>query len=192
MEIWKELILSPLRTISVSSLGQVRLASGKLTFGTNSRGYRSVYLAAVKGAVPKVSLVHRLVALAFLPNPLALPHINHLDGAKSNNRIENLEWCDQKMNAQHAHRTGLTTNFGDGHWTRKEPERVRRGATCNLTAHQFIGERHPAAKLSEQDAKAIREARANGAKLRELALKYGVCESTVCAIARNRRWSHVS
>lgn len=51
--------------------------------------------------------VHRLVALAFIPNPNNFPYINHKDACKSNNNVSNLEWCSQQDNSLHAKHMGL-------------------------------------------------------------------------------------
>ena len=59
----------------------------------------------IKGKV-KSQRVHRLIAKAFIPNPNNYPQINHKNGIRDDNRIENLEWCTQAMNNQHAIRTG--------------------------------------------------------------------------------------
>ncbi len=51
--------------------------------------------------------IHRLIALTFIPNPENKPYINHIDGNKHNNSLENLEWCTGSENVQHAYDTGL-------------------------------------------------------------------------------------
>ena len=53
--------------------------------------------------------VHREYAIAFIPNPHGLPQVNHKDGNKLNNSIDNLEWCTAAYNTQHAHKLQLTT-----------------------------------------------------------------------------------
>jgi len=52
-------------------------------------------------------VVHRFVAQTYIPNPDNLPQVNHIDGDKTNNNVDNLEWCTQNHNMQHAIRTGL-------------------------------------------------------------------------------------
>ena len=60
-----------------------------------------------KGCKPKKLAVHRIVAFAFLDNPLNKEEVNHIDGNKSNNNISNLEWATRKENVNHAISHGL-------------------------------------------------------------------------------------
>lgn len=72
----------------------------------NKQGYPAVDIVDDNKVIKK-SLVHRLVAEAFIPNPDNLPCVNHKDGDKHNNNVDNLEWCSYKDNTQHALKNNL-------------------------------------------------------------------------------------
>lgn len=72
----------------------------------SQRGYRTVGLRDVNGK-RKHMLVHRLVAINYIPNPEQHPVINHKDGNQLNNCVENLEWCTISHNTQHAYDNGM-------------------------------------------------------------------------------------
>lgn len=76
--------------------------------GLNNKGYEMVWFC--KDSKRKACTVHRLVAIAFIPNPLGLPEVNHKDGVKSHNYVENLEWSTVADNRKHAWDTGLQPN----------------------------------------------------------------------------------
>ena len=71
----------------------------------SSNHYHNIVLC--KNGIQTQRTIHRLVAEAFIPNPLNKPQINHKDGNKVNNSSDNLEWCTNKENYYHALRTGL-------------------------------------------------------------------------------------
>lgn len=91
-----------------------------LNLNLRPTGYFEVLLC--RDNVRTYCRVHRLVAAVFLPNPLNLPQVNHIDGVKTNNHVSNLEWCSAKHNIHHAHRTGLTNMWGENNHFSKYPD----------------------------------------------------------------------
>lgn len=108
MEIWKN-IPQYEGIYQVSSLGRVKsLKFNKEKILKNSldkKGYVRVNL--FKNGEALTFFVHQLVALTFIQNPLFKDQVNHKDGNKLNNCVDNLEWCTNLENIRHAYRTGL-------------------------------------------------------------------------------------
>lgn len=104
---WKKIILNNIETnYSVSDKGEIRNdKTGRMLRPSIQQGYCHVGLT-IDGKLKRCR-VHRLVANAFLSNPENKPYVNHIDGCRSNNNIENLEWCTPAENTQHAVKTGL-------------------------------------------------------------------------------------
>jgi hypothetical protein len=76
----------------------------------NDHGY---YMVSIRyGKISKPYRVHRLIAETFIPNTENKSNINHINGIKTDNSINNLEWCTQKENMIHAFNTGLVNNTG--------------------------------------------------------------------------------
>ena len=96
-EIWKT-VKGYEGIYEVSSLGRVRKMSTGLILrqGSDRDGYAKVSLRNGEGF--RQHGVHRLVAAAFIPNPLRLPMVNHKNEVKNDNRVENLEWCNNSYN----------------------------------------------------------------------------------------------
>ena len=120
-----------------------------------------VYFNMTRGGITKSVLVNRVIALAFLPNPLNLPQVNHIDGNKENNALANLEWATRRDNEKHAHANGLKTGRGSSN------------ANVKLTAVQVLEIRS-----SDQDFVALAE-------------KYGVSRSAIHNVRTRKTWKHV-
>ena len=103
----------------VSNLGRIR-RNGKILKPSKSNwGYLKLVL--FKNGTRKTVLVHRLVAYAFIPNPQNLPQINHKDEDKTNNSVDNLEWCDNKYNANYSHSKPVLQYDKTGNFIREWP-----------------------------------------------------------------------
>lgn len=148
-----------LLTVAWKGTDQTRLMKPAL----DARGYLRTMIIQ-HGRTGTVKL-HRLVALAYLPNPLDLAQVNHKNGQKDDNRLENLEWMDGKQNVQHAFaRTGRTME----------------------------GTKAPNAKLTEAQVLEIRAKyvpRLYSAP--RLAKEYLISVPAVKAILQRRHWKHI-
>lgn len=101
---WK--IIDDFDNYSVSNKGQVKnIQTEKILTPIMNSGYYTVHLYGSN--INKRLRIHRLVAINFINNPNNYKIVNHKDGNKLNNCIENLEWCTHKQNIQHAHDTHL-------------------------------------------------------------------------------------
>lgn len=120
-----------------------------------------MYVDLCKDGKIKKFTVHRLVALTLIPNPENKPQVNHINGIKTDNRPENLEWCTRSENQKHSIKIGLrTTN----------------------------GEKNSQSKLTEKDVLYIRNSNERGCIL---AKKFNISQPTICDIKKKRSWIHI-
>lgn len=101
-ESFKNLYIEGYGVVKVGSLGTIIGKKGKMKPNNqNTKGYYRVHLGK------HTYSVHRLVATAFIPNISDLPEVNHKDGNKANNSVDNLEWVTGKQNIIHAIKNNL-------------------------------------------------------------------------------------
>lgn len=128
----------------------------------NHRGYNRVQLTD-KFKNKRIYSVHRLVAKAFIPNPLNLPEVNHKLGVKTDNRASELEWCNKLYNEKHAIEMGL------------KPK----------------GSKHKMAILDETQVRTILRCVSDKIRRKDLATYFKVSIQTIHAIAIGRNWGWI-
>lgn len=124
-------------------------------------GYHVVNLT--KKGRRNMATTHRLVSLTYIPNPKNLPQVNHKNGIKTDNRVENLEWCTSKENILHSFKLGLS---------------------CGRK-----GENHPLSRLTQADVNEIRKLFREGMMQKDIAPRYGIRKGYVSKICRHIIWT---
>lgn len=148
----------------VSSTGRVRRCS-LLKPLRSTWGYLTVSPTAPDRGQVRVC-IHRMVLEAFVgPAPTPQHVVNHINGNKHDNRVENLEWVTQSENISHAYRTGLKK--------------------------RYYGMANKSRKLTDEKVSQILQMVANRVEQEEICATFGVSQSTVSAIVNGRRWPHV-
>ena len=133
----------------------------------NCKGYSKIELINDNNKDKKV-FVHRLVALNFIPNPSNKPQVNHIDGDKNNNNMENLEWCTQSENMKHAFKTGL------------------------YVPNPLKGEDRYNSKMTYEKVILLREMYDSGEfLLKELAEEFNISITVTWNIAKRNTWKHI-
>jgi len=180
-EIWKD-IKDFENMYQVSNLGRVKslpriimrkdgkkqTIKGQFLKGSkDTKGYIQVELK--KDGKRNIKVIHRLVALAFIPNVENKEQVNHIDGNKENNCTSNLEWCTCQENIQHAWKNEL-----------------------NVASY---GENHPNHKLTEEQARYIKNnyiPRDKKFGARALAKKFNVSTGPIQNIIHKKGWKNIN
>lgn len=149
----------------VSTLGEVVGRRGYFLKQRKRKrdGYHDLFV--YENGEQKHALVHRLVAETFLPRIDGKEDVNHLDGNKSNNRLDNLEWCTPLENVTHASITGL---------------------------RPMNGEDNHRVKLNADNVLNILRMWRHGHKQKDLAFDYGVNQTTISHICYGMSWTNVT
>lgn len=128
---------------------------------TTTNGYLKVHLH--KEGKMRTFSVHRLVLSHFVPNYDNLPTVNHIDGNKQNNNLDNLEWASLSRNAKNAYDIGLN--------------------------RPNMGSKHNNSKVTEANVLFIRNSKQLSNK--KLAEMFGITDSNITAIKKRKTWNHI-
>jgi len=116
------------RVVNNSKGGTTRLIKGIVLIQISYMGYNAVCFCVAGKIKQRIVKVHRLVAQAFIPNLENKPCVNHIDGNKLNNNVENLEWATYRENTIHAISKGLMIHKP---FSKERKESVKMGGNMN-------------------------------------------------------------
>jgi hypothetical protein len=159
-----------IRHLVVFSNGTKRMMGGIIIKPMFSHaGYHQVNLYRDRKCI--TTKVHRAVAAAFIPNPIGYEQVNHLDFSRTNNCVQNLEWCSAGQNTNHLIEAGRLIR----------------------------GKNKPLAKLTDEDVLKIRElhkaemkqVRCKRGFVAELANRFGVSKSAITQVVSKASWKHI-
>lgn len=175
-ETWVQLIYpnipDELNRFEISNYGRLRNVINRHIYKPNvlTSGYCSVRTTLGSSDSKIHILIHKAVAYTFLPNPDGLPEVNHKDGDKTNNSVDNLEWCSSHDNQQHKYDAGL----------------------FNKTL--ISGENNHSSKLTTKDIEYIRQYYIKGSRkfgAHAMARRFSVSHPTILSVLAYKTWTCV-
>ena len=167
IEVWNE--IDSFLNYQVSNLGEIKSLNfnrtGKekvMKLNIDTSGYYNIGFR--KENKRYCFLVHRLVAMAFIPNPENKPYINHKDSNKLNNNIDNLEWSTASENTIHAYKYGKKVSSK--------------------------GEKQGHSVLTEKQVLEIR-AIGKSISIKEISILYNMSKGAISHVIKRRSWNHI-
>ena len=175
-ETWKKLVYpnipDELNRFEISTYGRLKNSSTQHIYKPNvlNSGYCSVRTTLGERNYKIHILIHKAVAYTFLDNADNLPEVNHIDGNKENNNVNNLEWCTSHENQQHKYDIGL------------------------FDKNLISGENNHMSKLTTKDVEYIRRNYIKGSRqfgARPMARKFSVSHPTIMSVIKYKTWTSV-
>lgn len=163
----------------ISNYGRIKSKNRLLKLTNGMDGYLKISLCL--NGINRTFRIHRIVAITFIPNRKSNPSIDHINGDKHDNRVQNLRWCTAKENSNNPNTKYNNTGFlGHTHsdYVRCRISESQKGISNNNT------------KLNSEKVLEIRYLHKIGLSQRKIAKKYGVSHTNIGSIIRNKTWKY--